>query len=154
MNHVMGFLDILLFAGVVVCVVEVLVTFVVDALSVNGVNTLVSEFSTISETNESAWTPNFVVCVTNEHTIEGLEGVFGFRDVEFEGFGVETSSVVGFSGGEELRTLIVGGFAEVESVEQSVELDAPDVLLIVVLDCCTEFSVILRIPSFEDCRDA
>ena len=23
-----------------------------------------------------------------------------------------------------------------------------------VLDCCTEFSVILRIPFFEDCRDA
>ena len=78
----------------------------------------------------------------------------GFRNVEFEGFGVEMASIVSFSGGEELRTLIVGGFAEVESVEQSVELDAPDVLLIVVLDCCTEFSVILRIPSFEDCRDA
>lgn len=148
----MGFLDILLFAGVVVCVVEVLVAFVVDALSVNGVNALVLEFSIISETSENAWKPNFVVLVTNEHTVEWLEGVF--RLVKFEGFGVETTSVVSFSGGEELRTLIVGGFTEVESVEQSVELDAPDVLLIVVLDCCTEFSVILRIPFFEDCRDA
>lgn len=76
------------------------------------------------------------------------------RNVKFEGCGVETASVVSFSGGEELRTLIVGGFAEVESVEQSVELNAPDVLLIVILDSCSEIRVILRIPSFEDCRDA
>ena len=144
----------LLFAGGVGCVIEVFVAFVVDALCVTVVNALVFVAIFISEINENVWNPNLVVFVTNEHTVEWLEGMFGFRNVEFEGFGVETSSVVGFGGGEELRTLIVGGFTEVESVEQSVELDAPDILLIVVLDCCTEFSVILRIPSFEDCRDA
>lgn len=136
-----------MFAGVVVCVVEVFVAFVVDALSVNGVNALVLEFSIISETSENAWKPNFVVLVANEHTVEWLEGVF--RLVKFEGFGVETTSVVSFSGGEELRTLLVGGFAEVESVEQPVELNAPEVIFLIVLDSCSEIRVILRIPSLR-----
>lgn len=150
----MEFLDILLFAGGVGCVIEMSVAFVVDALCVTVVNALVFVAIFISEINENVWNPNLVVFVTNEHTVEWLEGMFGFRNVEFEGFGVETSSVVGFGGGEELRTLLVGGFAEVESVEQSVELNTPDIIFLIVLDSCSEIRVIFRIPPFEDCRDA